>query len=186
MPANLGARKKKRLKKQVLVYFQLRQNLKHSRLLVKLKNNHEMEKITIESGGTLNSVLFRKGLIDHVNIVVTDLTYGAIALTAAAVAASVKALGESAGTSAVFSHFHGVRRWEDLHPAPGAPYAPDDAALLVDPYDADAIAAGIVQAVTDEPLRAELAAKGRVRARAFSWAQSVAAIHRIYLEVARR
>ncbi len=58
-----------------------------------------------------------------------------------------------------------------------------DAALLVDPYDADAIAEGIHRAVTDEALRADLITRGKARARAFSWSQSVGAIHRIYMEV---
>jgi glycosyltransferase involved in cell wall biosynthesis len=58
-----------------------------------------------------------------------------------------------------------------------------DAAVLVDPYDADAIAEGIRRAVTDEGLRAELVERGLARARTFSWAQSVAKIHRIYMEV---
>ena len=59
------------------------------------------------------------------------------------------------------------------------------AALLVDPYDADAIAHGIVQAVTDEALRADLIARGYERARSFSWTQSVRKIHEIYMEVAK-
>ena len=58
------------------------------------------------------------------------------------------------------------------------------AALLVDPYDADAIAAGIVQAVTDETLRADLIKRGEERARSFSWTQSVKKIHQIYMDVA--
>jgi glycosyltransferase involved in cell wall biosynthesis len=57
------------------------------------------------------------------------------------------------------------------------------AALLVDPYDAEAIADGIRRAVNDDALRADLSARGRARARAFSWSQSVAAIHQIYMEV---
>ena len=60
------------------------------------------------------------------------------------------------------------------------------AAILVDPYDADSIADGITRAVTDEALRAELIARGLARARDFSWTQSVAAIHRIYMEVLER
>jgi glycosyltransferase involved in cell wall biosynthesis len=59
------------------------------------------------------------------------------------------------------------------------------AALLVDPYDAEAIAAGICQALTDEPLRRDLIARGHDRARSFSWAQSVKKIHEIYLQVAQ-
>lgn len=60
------------------------------------------------------------------------------------------------------------------------------AALLVDPYDADAIADGIVQAVTDETLRADLIRRGLERARSFSWPQSVRKIHDIYRQVAQQ
>ena len=60
------------------------------------------------------------------------------------------------------------------------------AALLVDPYDADAIAGGIVRAVTDETLRADLITRGLERARSFSWPQSVRKIHEIYMQVAAR
>jgi glycosyltransferase involved in cell wall biosynthesis len=59
------------------------------------------------------------------------------------------------------------------------------AALLVDPYDEDAIAAGIVRAVTDETLRNDLITRGRDRARSFSWPQSVKKIHDIYMQVAK-
>jgi glycosyltransferase involved in cell wall biosynthesis len=59
------------------------------------------------------------------------------------------------------------------------------AALLVDPYDADAIANGIVQAVTDDTLRADLISRGLERARSFSWPQSVKKIHEIYMQVAK-
>jgi glycosyltransferase involved in cell wall biosynthesis len=59
------------------------------------------------------------------------------------------------------------------------------AALLVDPYDADAIAHGICQAVTDDELRADLMQRGHERARSFSWAQSVKKIHEIYMQVAQ-
>jgi glycosyltransferase involved in cell wall biosynthesis len=65
------------------------------------------------------------------------------------------------------------------------PEVAGNAALLVDPYDAEAIAAGICQALTDEPLRTELIARGYERARSFSWAQSVKKIHDIYMEVAQ-
>ena len=60
------------------------------------------------------------------------------------------------------------------------------AALLVDPHDTDAIADGIRRAVNDEDVRADLIARGLARARQFSWAQSVAKIHKIYMEVANR
>ena len=57
------------------------------------------------------------------------------------------------------------------------------AALLVDPYDEDAIASGIVRAVTDDALRHDLIERGRQRARTFSWKQSVQKIHEIYMQV---
>jgi glycosyltransferase involved in cell wall biosynthesis len=57
------------------------------------------------------------------------------------------------------------------------------AALLVDPYDADAIADAMIRAVTDDSLRAEMIAKGVRRARDFSWTQSVKKIHEIYMQV---
>ena len=60
------------------------------------------------------------------------------------------------------------------------------AAVLVDPYDAASIAEGIVSAVGDETLRTHLIERGLARAREFSWAQSVSAIHRIYMDVLER
>jgi glycosyltransferase involved in cell wall biosynthesis len=59
------------------------------------------------------------------------------------------------------------------------------AALLVDPYDAEAIAEGICLSVSDHTLRADLIRRGHERARSFSWAQSVKKIHEIYMEVAQ-
>jgi glycosyltransferase involved in cell wall biosynthesis len=61
-----------------------------------------------------------------------------------------------------------------------------EAALLVDPYDSFSIADAIRRTVTDETLRADLVAKGSARVRQFSWRDSVAAVHRIYLEVLER
>lgn len=52
-----------------------------------------------------------------------------------------------------------------------------DAALLVDPYDVDALAAALARVLCDETLSAELVAKGRARVARFSWERSVAAIH---------
>jgi len=45
-------------------------------LLVRLKKDFKMEKITIESGGTLNALFFRNGLVDHLKIVVAPLIVG--------------------------------------------------------------------------------------------------------------
>jgi glycosyltransferase involved in cell wall biosynthesis len=61
-----------------------------------------------------------------------------------------------------------------------------NAAILVDPYDPASIAAGITRAVTDDVLRGQLIERGLARARDFSWSQSVAAIHRIYMDVLER
>ncbi|MDH4065112.1 MAG: glycosyltransferase family 4 protein [Acidobacteriota bacterium] len=63
------------------------------------------------------------------------------------------------------------------------PEVAGDAALLVDPYDVDAIAGGIVRVLGDEPLRREMVAKGHARVRQFSWAASVARIHAVYMDV---
>lgn len=52
------------------------------------------------------------------------------------------------------------------------PEVAGDAALLVDPLDVDSIAAGIYRGLTDQPLRAELRARGLVRAREFTWERS--------------
>ena len=43
------------------------------------------------------------------------------------------------------------------------------AALEVDPFDVDAIAAGLLRAATDEPARADLVAAGRARAGRLTW-----------------
>jgi glycosyltransferase involved in cell wall biosynthesis len=61
-----------------------------------------------------------------------------------------------------------------------------NAALLVDPYDRLSIAEAILRVVSDETLRQELSERGLARARQFSWSQSVAAIHRIYMDVLER
>lgn len=63
------------------------------------------------------------------------------------------------------------------------PEVAGDAALLVDPYDVGAIADGIRRAVTDEPLRQELIARGRIRAREFSWARAAADTLAVYRQV---
>jgi glycosyltransferase involved in cell wall biosynthesis len=65
------------------------------------------------------------------------------------------------------------------------PEVAGDAALLVDPADADAIAKGMVELVSDGELRARLAASGRRRAAAFSWSATAAATWAAYLEALR-
>ena len=64
------------------------------------------------------------------------------------------------------------------------PEVTGDAALLVDPTDASAIAAAITRVVSEPALREELRARGLARARQFSWERSVKQIRDIYLQVA--
>jgi glycosyltransferase involved in cell wall biosynthesis len=64
------------------------------------------------------------------------------------------------------------------------PEVAGDAAVLVDPYDADAIADGIFRVLTDERLRRDLRQRGLARARQFSWEQSVKRVHDIYMQAA--
>ena len=45
-------------------------------LLVRLRKDYGIEKITIETGGTLNSIFLRSGLVDHIKIVVAPLIVG--------------------------------------------------------------------------------------------------------------
>jgi alpha-1,3-rhamnosyl/mannosyltransferase len=51
----------------------------------------------------------------------------------------------------------------------GLPEVAGDAAVLVDPLEVAAIAAGLTRLLTDPALRADLARRGRARAAAFSW-----------------
>jgi glycosyltransferase involved in cell wall biosynthesis len=63
------------------------------------------------------------------------------------------------------------------------PEVAGDAAVLVDPYDVEAIKDGIKRVLTDPVLREDLVRKGLMRARHFSWERSVARTREIYLEV---
>ena len=58
-----------------------------------------------------------------------------------------------------------------------------DAAVLVNPYDASAIADGIRQVLGDPARRAELVTRGLTRARMFSWQESASRVRQIYQEV---
>jgi glycosyltransferase involved in cell wall biosynthesis len=64
------------------------------------------------------------------------------------------------------------------------PEVAGDAAVLVDPYDPQAIADGIYRVLTDETLRRDMVHKGIARAGQFSWEQSVRRVRAIYGEVA--
>ncbi len=46
------------------------------RLFQLLKEEHGIDRLTVQSGGTLNSALLRQGLIDHVSVVVAPLLVG--------------------------------------------------------------------------------------------------------------
>jgi glycosyltransferase involved in cell wall biosynthesis len=61
-----------------------------------------------------------------------------------------------------------------------------DAALLIDPYDAEAIAGGVRMVLSDPTLRDDLRARGQKRAREFSWERSVGRVREIYSEVTAR
>ncbi len=60
------------------------------------------------------------------------------------------------------------------------PEVAGDAALLVPPTDVDALAAALDQALTDEGVRADLMAKGRARARQFTWGKAAQQLLEIY------
>jgi glycosyltransferase involved in cell wall biosynthesis len=55
-----------------------------------------------------------------------------------------------------------------------------DAAVLIDPMDAGAIADAIVRVLSDSALRADLIRRGLERAKAFSWERSVARTCEVY------
>ncbi len=59
-----------------------------------------------------------------------------------------------------------------------------DAALMVDPYDVDAIAEGIKRLIEDDNLRKELLQKGLVRAKLFNWDKSAELVWSILKEAA--
>jgi glycosyltransferase involved in cell wall biosynthesis len=63
------------------------------------------------------------------------------------------------------------------------PEVVSDAAVLVDPYDSQSIADGILRTLEDEYLRTTLRERGTARAREFSWERSVQRIHEVYQEV---
>ena len=58
-----------------------------------------------------------------------------------------------------------------------------DAAILIDPYEPDAIAEAMRRVLTDEGLRADLRGRGLERVKEFSWERSVHRVRAIYGEV---
>lgn len=57
-----------------IIYFQNEINIK--KLFVKLKQDYIINKISIQSGGTLNSLFLRYNLIDHISIVIAPCLIG--------------------------------------------------------------------------------------------------------------
>jgi glycosyltransferase involved in cell wall biosynthesis len=64
------------------------------------------------------------------------------------------------------------------------PEVTGDAALLVDPHSAAAIADGIYRVLTEPELHQQLRVKGLARARQFSWDTSIRRVREIYQQVA--
>ena len=60
------------------------------------------------------------------------------------------------------------------------PEAAGGAALMVDPYDVEALAAGLNRMLTDALLRGELRERGLVHARQFSWPRTAQETARVY------
>ena len=58
-----------------------------------------------------------------------------------------------------------------------------DAAVLIDPYEPQAIADAMRRVLTEPALRADLQARGLARARPFSWERSIRRVREIYDEV---
>ena len=63
------------------------------------------------------------------------------------------------------------------------PEIASDAALFFDPLDRAALVAQLRRVLTDEALRADLAARGRARAAQFRWADAAAATMRVFRAV---
>ena len=63
------------------------------------------------------------------------------------------------------------------------PEVAGDAALLVDPRDAEALACGLRELAGNEELRAELGAKGRERAATFTWEKAAMETWEVYRKV---
>ena len=58
-----------------------------------------------------------------------------------------------------------------------------DAAMLIDPYEPDAIAGAMRRVLMDDRLRDDMRERGLARAREFSWGRSVRRVREIYDEV---
>ena len=63
------------------------------------------------------------------------------------------------------------------------PEVAGDAAMLIDPYETDAIAGAMRRVLMDDRLRDDMRERGLARAREFSWGRSVRRVREIYDEV---
>jgi glycosyltransferase involved in cell wall biosynthesis len=63
------------------------------------------------------------------------------------------------------------------------PEVTGDAAMLIDPYETDAIAGAMRRVLLDDRLREDMCERGLARAREFSWGRSVQRVKEIYDEV---
>jgi glycosyltransferase involved in cell wall biosynthesis len=59
-----------------------------------------------------------------------------------------------------------------------------DAALLIDPLDANTIADALTRVLSDPALRADLIRRGLARAQVFSWERAATRVHEVYRELA--
>jgi len=63
------------------------------------------------------------------------------------------------------------------------PEVAGDAALMVDPYDQEALAYAIHRLASDEALRADLTRRGLERAKQFTWESSARNLYEVYARV---
>jgi len=63
------------------------------------------------------------------------------------------------------------------------PEVAGDAAMLIDPYQTDAIAGAMRRVLLDDRLRDDMRERGLARAREFSWGRSIRRVREIYDEV---
>ena len=63
------------------------------------------------------------------------------------------------------------------------PEVAGDAAILLDPIDAEAIAGALLRLANDPDLRDDFARRGLERARGFTWESAVEQTWRVYTEV---
>ncbi len=64
------------IKRDNLVIINYKEEVDFENLFVKLKNEYNAERVTIQSGGTLNSIFVRKDLIDRLSLVIAPCLVG--------------------------------------------------------------------------------------------------------------